>query len=181
MKIIGITGDSGVGKSALALRLSKKLDCPFFDIDKVILSSEYLDTETKTPQSFKMKPEYFNLLIDNLKNTESPISRLINNLVEREISKISETNNTVIVEWMFLLYLKIWQECDTKILIKADEELRRSNAINNKLITEEQYDGCVSMVKVDYSKFDYDYIFNNNYDNKSLEDILDVFKYTENM
>lgn len=37
------------------------------------------------------------------------------------------------------------------------------------------------MVKVDYSKFDYDYIFNNNYDNKSLEDILDVFKYTENM
>ena len=123
MKIIGITGDSGVGKSTLALRLSKKLDCPFLDIDKVILSSEYLNTETKTPQTFKMKPEYFNLLIDNLKNTESPISRLINNLVEREISKISETNNIVIVEWMFLPYLKIWQKCDTKILIKADEEL----------------------------------------------------------
>ena len=123
MKIIGIIGDSGVGKSTLALRLSKKLDCPFLDIDKVILSSEYLNTETKTPQTFKMKPEYFNLLIDNLKNTESPISRLINNLVEREISKISETNNIVIVEWMFLPYLKIWQKCDTKILIKADEEL----------------------------------------------------------
>ena len=119
LKIIGITGDSGVGKSTLALRLSKKLDCPFLDIDKVILSSEYLNTETKTPQTFKMKPEYFNLLIDNLKNTESPISRLINNLVEREISKISETNNIVIVEGMFLPYLKIWQKCDTKILIKV--------------------------------------------------------------
>ncbi len=67
LKIIGITGDSGVGKSTLALSLSKKLDCPFFDIDKVILSSEYLHTETKTPQTFKLQTEYFNLLIDNLK------------------------------------------------------------------------------------------------------------------
>ena len=31
------------------------------------------------------------------------------------------------------------------------------------------------MVKVDYSKFDYDYTFYNNYDNKSLEKILDKF------
>ncbi len=66
MKIIGITGDSGVGKSTLALRLSKKLDCTFLDIDKVILNSEYFNTETKTPQTFKMKPEYFNLLIDKI-------------------------------------------------------------------------------------------------------------------
>ncbi len=59
MKIIGITGDSGVGKSTITLRLSEKLDCPFLDIDKVILSSEYFNTETKTPQTFKIKPEYF--------------------------------------------------------------------------------------------------------------------------
>ena len=95
MKIIGITGDSGVGKSTLALRLSKKLDCPFLDIDKVILSSEYLNTETKTPQTFKLQTEHFNLLIDNLKNTESPISNLINNLIEQEISKISKENKTI--------------------------------------------------------------------------------------
>ena len=76
---------------------------------------------------------------------------------------------------MFLPYLKIWQECDTKILIKTDEKLRRSNAISNKLVTEKQYDECVLIVKLDYSKFEYDYIFSNNYDNKSLEDILDKF------
>lgn len=119
-----------------------------------------------------MKPEYFDLLIDNLENLNSEISMLLNNMIETEVNKISEENDTIIVEWMFLPYLKIWQECDTKILIKVDEELRRSNAINNKIITEEQYDGCVSIVKVDYSKFDYDYIFSNNYDNKSLDDII---------
>lgn len=70
-------------------------------------------------------------------------------------------------------YLRIWQEWYKKILTKADEQLKRNNAIKNKLITEKQYDGCVLMVKVDYSKFDYNYIFDNNYDNKSLEDILD--------
>lgn len=175
MKLIGITGDSGVGKSTLALELSKKLKCYFLDVDKVILNSEPRAKENKTPQVSKMKPEYFKLLIDNLENSNSGISMLLNNMVETGINKISKENDTIIVEWMFLPYLKVWQECDTKILIKADEELRRSNAINNKLITEEQYDGCVSIVKVDYSKFDYDYAFSNNYDNKSLEDILDIF------
>ena len=87
MKIIGIKGDSGVGKSTIALKINKKLNCPFLDIDKVILNSEYLDTESKTPHTFKLQSEHFNLLIDNLKNTESPISSLINNLVEQEISK----------------------------------------------------------------------------------------------
>lgn len=175
MKIIGITGDSGVGKSALALRLSKKVKCPFLDIDKVILNSEPMSKENKTPQVSKIKLEYFKLLIDNLENSNSGISMLLNNIVETEVNKISKENDTIIVEWMFLPYLKIWQKCDTKILIKVDEELRRSNAIDNKLITKEQYDGCVSIVKVDYSKFDYDYTFWNNYDNKSLEDILEKF------
>lgn len=175
MKLIGITGDSGVGKSTLALELSKKLKCPFLDVDKVILNSEPMAKEKKNPQVSKMETEYFDLLIDNLENSNSGISMLLNNIVETEVNKISKENDTIIVEWMFLPYLKIWQECNTKILIKADEELRRSNAINNKLITEEQYDGCVSIVKVDYSKFDYNYVFNNNYNNKSLDDILDKF------
>lgn len=175
MKIIGITGDSGVGKSTLALRLSKKLDCPFLDIDKVILSSEYLNTETKAPQTFKLQTEHFNLLIDNLKNTESPISNLINNLIEQEISKISKENKTIIVEWMLFPYLKIWQDCNTKILINANDILRRNTAIKNNLITEEQFDDCVSVARIDYSKFNYDYIFENNYDEKTLENILDKF------
>ncbi len=172
MKTIGITGDSGVGKSTITLRLSEKLDCPFLDIDKVILSSEYFNTETKIPQTLKMKPEYFNLLIDNLKNIESPISSLINSLVEQEISKISKENKTIIVEWMLLPYLKIWQDCNTKILINANDILRRNTAIKNNLITEEQSDDCVSVARIDYNKFNYDYIFENNYDEESLENML---------
>ena len=174
LRLIGITGDSGVGKSTIALKLSKKLNCPFLDIDKVILNSEYLNTETKTPQSFKMKPEYFDLLIDNLKNIESPISGLINNLVEQEISKISKKDKTIIVEWMLLPYLKIWQNCTTKILINSNDILRRNNAIRNNLITEKQFDECVSMAKTDYNKFEYDFIFENRYDEKSLENILNT-------
>ncbi len=41
LKIIGITGDSGVGKSTITLRLSEKINCPFLDIDKVILNRKY--------------------------------------------------------------------------------------------------------------------------------------------
>lgn len=68
---------------------------------------------------------------------------------------------------MLLPYLKIWQDCTTKILINANDiYIRRNNAIKNNLIAEEQFDECVSIVKMDYSKFDYDYIFENNYDEK---------------
>lgn len=174
MKIIGITGDSGVGKSTITLGLSEKLNCPFLDIDKVILNSEYLDTESKTPHTFKLQSEHFNLLIDNLKNTESPISNLINNLIEQEISKISKENKTIIVEWMLLPYLKIWEDCTIKILINANDILRKNTAIKNNLITEEQFDDCVSVARIDYSKFNYDYVFENNYDKESLENILDI-------
>lgn len=76
---------------------------------------------------------------------------------------------------MLLPYLKVWQDCTTKILINANDLLRRNTAIKNKLITEEQFDDCVSVARIDYSKFDYDYIFENNYDEESLENILDKF------
>lgn len=175
LKIIGITGDSGVGKSTIALKLSEKLNCPFLDIDKVILNSEYLNTESETPHNFKLQQEYFDLLIDNLKNTESPISNLINDLAEQEISKISNENKTIIVEWMLLPYLKIWKDCNTKILINSNDVLRRNTAIKNNLITEQQFDDCVSVARIDYSKFDYDYIFENNYDQESVEKILNKF------
>ena len=175
MKIIGITGDSGVGKSTIALKLSEKLNCPFLDIDKVILNSEYLNTESKTHQTFKLQQEHFDLLIDNLKDTESPISNLINNLVQQEMSKISNENETIIVEWMLLPYLKIWQDCSTKILINSNDVLRRNTAIKNNLITEQQFNDCVSVARIDYSKFDYDCIFENNYDEESVEKILNKF------
>lgn len=137
MKIIGITGDSGVGKSTIALKLSEKLNCPFLDIDKVILNSEYLNAENEIPHTFKLQSEHFDLLIDNLKDTESPISSLINNLIEQEISKLSKENKTIIVEWMLLPYLKVWKDCNTKILINANDILRKNNAIQNNFITEE--------------------------------------------
>lgn len=62
-----------------------------------------------------------------------------------------------------------------KILINANDILRRNTATQNKLITEEQFDNCVSVARTDYSKFNYDYIFENNYDEKTLKKILDKF------
>ena len=173
MKIIGITGDSGVGKSIIALKLSEKLNCSFLDVDKLILNSEYLDTESKTPHNFKLEQEHFDLLIDNFK--DSPISNLINNLIEQEINKISKENKMLIIEWMLLPYLKIWKDCNTKILINSNDVLRRNIAIKNNLTTEQQFDDCVSVVRIDYSQFNYDYVFENNYDEESLKNILDKF------
>lgn len=128
------------------------------------------------PHTFKLQSECFNLLIDNLENTESPISSLINNLVEQEIKKISKENKIIIVEWMLLPYLKIWKDCNTKILINTNDPLRKNIVIKNNLITEKQFDDCVSVARINYKKFEYDYVFENNYNEESLKNILDRFK-----
>lgn len=70
-----------MGKSTLALMLCKKLKCPFSSVDKVILNSEPMVKENKTSQVSKMKPEYFGLLINNLENSNSGISVLLNNMI----------------------------------------------------------------------------------------------------
>lgn len=77
---------------------------------------------------------------------------------------------------MLLPYLKIWKDCNTKMLINANDILRRNIAIKNNLITDKQFDDCVSVARINYKKFEYDYVFENNYNEESLKNILDRFK-----
>lgn len=175
MKIIGITGNSGIGKTTISKKLSEKLHCPYIDVDKPLLGSELFENKNKMPNLDRLRPEHFKLLTDSLEYTNSPLSIFINELVEKEIERISKDTNIIIVEWMLLPYLKIWNRCDTKILINADESLRKSNSIKNDLISENEYNKCFSFIKVEYDNFNYDYIFDNKYDEKSIIKILEKF------
>lgn len=174
MKIIGVTGNSGSGKTTLATYLSDCIKCKMIDIDKLILKSslfEDFDVDANPP---KLNEDNFKILTDNFENENSLISSIINEIIEMEIDKLSQDNDVLILEWMLLPYLKIWKQCDTKILIESNEKERRKNAINNKLITKEKYDECFSIVKINYNQFKYDYIIENNYDNESLNKILSI-------
>lgn len=176
MKLIGITGNSGSGKTTLANKLSQKLNCKMIDIDKQILSNDAFNNNINTiPNDEKLNSEQFKILIDNFEDRESLISVFINGIVETELQRISKEQGIVIVEWMLLPYLKVWEHCNTKVLITADENKRRENAINNKLITAEKYDKCFDSVKVNYEQFEYDYIFNNKYDEESIIKVLENF------
>ena len=175
MKIIGITGNSGVGKTTISKRLSEKLHCPYIDVDKPLLGSELFENKNKTPNFDRLKLEHFKLLTDSLEDTSNPLSIFINGLVEKEFERISLDNNIIVVEWMLLPYLKIWNKCDIKVLITADESLRKNNSINNNLILENEYDKCFELVKVEYDNFNYDYIFDNKYDENSILKILENF------
>lgn len=175
MKIIGITGNSGVGKTTISKRLSEKLHCPYIDVDKPLLGSELLEGKNKTPNYANLKPEHFKLLIDSLEDANSPFSILINGLVEKEFEKLSQDNNIIIVEWMMLPYLNIWNNCDIKVLITANENFRKNNSLNSNLISENEYDECFRIVKVEYDNFSYDYIFDNKYDEASIIEILEKF------
>lgn len=163
MKIVGITGDSGSGKSTLAKYLYTRLKCEMIDVDKIILKSDLLKDFEKT-NHLKMEDEGCELLTDTFKNENSLIISTINEIIERECKSISPDNDLLIVEWRLLPYLKIWKQCDNRILIESKKQECKENEIDNKLISEAKYDNCFSNVKIDYSQFEYDYVIRNNFD-----------------
>lgn len=174
MKIIGITGDSGSGKTTFATYLSKNIKCKMIDIDKLILKSSLFNDFDVDANAPKLNDDNFKILTDNFEDENSLISSIINEIIEFEINKLSPDTDILVLEWMLLPFIKIWKQCNTKVLIESNEQERRKNAINNKLITKEKYDECFSIVKINYNQFKYNYIIQNNYDNESLNKILNV-------
>ena len=84
---------------------------------------------------------------------------------EQEIDDIlsKKDNNIVVLEWIKLPISKYWEKCDTKILVKADHIKRKSKVLERDNITGGKYE-----------ESDFNYIFKNNYNEKEMEETIDV-------
>ena len=185
MKVIGVTGKSGSGKTTFAKKLAKRLNGVYVDIDRISkkplnkpniihilcekFGNEILDEkgniDTKKLGSIVFsKEEWLNEL---MRITQSDAEQEIYDILSRK------DNNIVILEWIKLPISKYWHECDIKILVKADHIKRKNKVLERDNISEEYFEKR-DLSAISYKESEFNYIFENNYNEKEMEENIDI-------
>ncbi len=185
MKIVGVTGKSGSGKTTFAKVLAEKLNCKCIDIDKI--SHKPL----KKPKIIHILCEKFgsqildeNGNIDRKKmgnivfSNEEKMKELIavteaDAYQELDTILSMENNNIIVLEWIKLPTCKYWEKCDIKILVKADDKKRKERVVKRDNISEEYFDKRDS-ASIEYTETEFNYIFENDYDEKKMEETINT-------
>ena len=182
MKIIGITGKSGSGKTTLSTLLSKKLDCNVVDVDKIgheatqnceivkklcetfgiqILEKDGKIDRKKLGNIVFADKEKMNILTDI---TWGYMQNILDEILQKE------EKQTIILEWALLPISKYWDNTNIKILMTAKDNERKEKVIERDKISEEYFLKRDSNA-IDYTKYQFDYIFENDYKLETIEKI----------
>lgn len=140
MKIIGITGKSGSGKSTFASLLSKKLSCQHIDIDKIghhalsqpkiinSLCNEFGSQILNEDGSINRKRLGF-IVFEN-SNKMKILKDLTYVYMQKCLDDILlQDNEFIVLEYILLPLTKYWDICDLKILVTANYMQRKKKVI----------------------------------------------------
>ena len=183
MKIIGITGKSGCGKSTFASLLSQKLNCQHIDIDKIghqaILQPEII-TSLCDEFGNKILNDYGSINRKKLgaivfvnKDKMKILEDLTYGYMQKCLDNIlSQNNECIVLEYILLPRTKYLNMCDSKVLVKSDDVQRKNKVIERDHISPEYFDKRDS-ASIDYSPFNFDYIYENDYQQESMNKMFD--------
>ena len=184
MKLIGITGKTGTGKSTIATILAQKLNGQYVDIDKIGHQA------TSNPSIAKKLCDIFgNALLDvngmidrkklgNIVFSDTDKMQILTDItweyMEQELGKILLQNQLYFIfDWALLPKVKFWDMCDFKILVTSDDTIRKKRILERDHISEEYLEKRESAT-LNYSKLSFDFIFDNNYTNDSIDSFIEV-------
>ncbi len=184
MKLIGITGKTGTGKSTIATALAQKLDGEYVDIDKIghqatsdphitkklcdIFGSELLDSNGTINRK----------KLGNIVFSDTDKMQILTDItweyMEQELDNILlQKQQYFIFDWALLPKVKFWDMCDFKILVTSDDAIRKKRILERDHISEEYLEKRDSAT-LDYSKLSFDFIFNNDYTKESMDAFIKV-------
>ena len=184
MQIIGITGKSGSGKSTFASLLSQKLNCPHIDIDKIghqaLFQPDILDVlcdkfgKQILDNNGKLDRKKMGDIIFTNRQKMQDLSNLTWDYMKEQLDRILlQKHDMIILEWILLPHSRYWKQCNTKILVTANDEQRKSKVLERDNITEEYFAKRDSS-SIDYTPFTFDFCFTNDYKQESMQNMLQV-------
>lgn len=178
MKIIGVTGKSGSGKTYFASELAQKLNCRHIDIDKIghqaIYQPEILETLCEKfgrgilDEKGNLDRKKVGSIVFADKKKMDQLTELTWNYMQKQLDLILlEGDDKIVLEWILLPKSKYWENCDFKILVKAKDNDRKRKVIERDNISEEYFEKRDSASE-DYSNCKFDYIFENDYNKETM-------------
>lgn len=187
MKIIGITGKSGSGKSTLTQELAKKLKGKSINIDKI--GHQATNDEKISQKLCKIfgkcimsenegidRKKLGNIVFSS-KEKMNQLTEITWGYMQQVLDEIlKQEPEILILEWALLPSVsKYWKQCDVKILIKADDKIRKNKVMQRDGITEDYFIKRDAN-SMDYSQFQFDYIFENDYEPETMKKIVNQIK-----
>lgn len=179
--IIGITGKSGVGKTTLTNYLNEKIEnSTAISVDNIdvniIMNHKDELIELYGKEIIKNERINFNMFFESKENVDKihDITRSeFINFVLNTISSASSKYLVIIVDWFLLPnYEELWNMCNCHILVKSKNEEKMWEKLivrdtARRLETKKSFKDIYKVLDKHYpifSAFEYDEIFENNFD-----------------
>ena len=174
MKLVGITGSIGCGKTTIA-SLIRKLGYTVYDADnwcrKLYYQKNFIEVIRKNfPQAFdnnvfnkrKLRNHVFNNNKE-LKKLESLIHPFLKKILLDIIKQNSKRNNLIFME-VALLFEMGWDKyCSSIIVADVDKKIQKQRVMDRDNITSEDFDKIVKVqLNNDYKKVLSDYVINTD-------------------
>ncbi len=180
--IIGITGNSGTGKTEITKILAEKMDAEIIDADKIVKEMTEIETEylIKIIELFGQE-----ILKENNKLNRKKLAKIIynNNLKREELNKLTfkyigekieektkiSKKQNIIIDAPLLFECKLDKLCDITISVIAKENIKINRICKRDNITKEE-----AKARLDIQKQDRYYIEKSNYiieNNGKIEEI----------
>ena len=84
---------------------------------------------------------------------------------------LSQDEDIIILEWILLPNSKYWELCEHKILVKSNDIVRKNKVIARDNISEEYFNKRDS-ASIDYSDIQFDCIFENDYQEQTMNRMI---------
>ncbi len=177
--IILITGKSGSGKTFIANKLASFFNAEVISFDKIshdALKLPDVINEIKTQfgeeiiENNVINRKKLGKIVFNDENKLQFLNSLIQTKMESQIDKILKNNSKIyILEYLLLPKMKYFNMSNCKVLIKANDHLRKSRIIERDNISEEYfYKRENNSIEFDENLFDIIVQNDNNLDFEKL-------------
>ena len=181
MKIIGVCGNSGSGKSTYCRKLSRERNALLIDVDKIV--HEILTVERvrnricrlvgndNFVENGNINRKALGEILFTDKNLMSAYNKMmykeIEFIIDRMIFAAQGGGVDVLIDWALLPMTKYYEQCDERHLIKKSLADRKKSILKRDGITEEYFDKREKNA-LKYDEKDFDKVIELEFKNKGL-------------